>query len=260
MSKTTSLFLAIFLAATILLGLLVVVKGVPLKENLFIHSGPETYSLYGGNWVEQKFVPTRQKLIGLELPFKKTNDVDHPVKVTLIERIDEKHSRLLYQATFSSKAVVSNRGYTFWLDEPWEKPDQSVWLQLTASAATSSASVSPIISRVDNYLAGETVSSEGPLDGDIMFRPIYKVPVHRFVGYYLNRIAFGKPVLYHKFGLLLGLSLGLGITGLVWVFVGRLVFRSYHQWWLALGVGALLVVISAILYFETQPVFWLRRI
>ena len=92
---------------------------IPLAENLFIHNGPQTYPLSYDLWFEQTFVPTREKLIGFKLVFKKVNDVDHLVKIEIVKQVNDEE-KSIYKGSFSSKEIKDNHDYSFWLSQPLE--------------------------------------------------------------------------------------------------------------------------------------------
>ncbi|OGD63416.1 hypothetical protein A2160_03010 [Candidatus Beckwithbacteria bacterium RBG_13_42_9] len=190
-------------------GFLFLVK-VPLAENLFIHYGVNAYPLYQDFEIKQGFVPNRPKLLGFRFAFNKTNTNEHPVKIELSRETETSLGKVnlpLYLATFSTKNVETGQNYNFWLAPPLSTNKEKFWLRFFAPVSTESASLSPIISRVNNYLEGETYSSVRALDGDVVFQPIYETDIPHFVAYYLNKIAFGKPFFNNKF-ILLGLFTG----------------------------------------------------
>lgn len=181
----------------------------PLVERLFIHYGAKAYPLNSQLWLEQTFLPARDKLIGLRLFFKKTNEVEHPLKLELIKKISHENQQLLYQTQLSSKNLTASDGYNFWLSVPLVGKGESFGLFFSAPVSSASASVSPIVSGLNNYLEGEATTSLGPTGGDIVFEPIYQVRGYKVLTHYLNRIVFGKAPLVNKYSL--------GLLFLVWL-------------------------------------------
>lgn len=250
--------LVLFMGLGFLLGLIFL--KIPLTENLFIHHGPQTYPLSGNLWLEQSFIPKRDKLLGFDLVFKRVNDVEHPVLIEIFKKVDEKHSLALYRGRFSSKEIKDNQFYSFWLSEPLAGKGEKFWFYFRADASTSSASISPVISRVDNYLEGETITSlEGKIEGDIVFRPIYQVKGVDFISYYINRIVFGKPPLFNKFSLaflffLWGLILASFLLLLAGFYKNQVSFKKL------LRVIFLLILIFLIFFYTSKSSFILNKV
>ena len=161
-----------------------------------------------------------------------------------------------YKASFSSKDIRENNFYSFWLPEVLSDKNQKYWLHFSADVASGSASVSPVVSRVDNYLDGETSSSQGPLEGDLVFQPIYQVKGVYFLTHFLNRIAFGKPVFFNKFLLagLFSISL-LAMVGLFFIVAVTFLKRPV-QFWKTIRILVIIAGLGMILFFKPLPNFY----
>lgn len=255
------------------IGLLLLFLGffikIPLSQNLFIQAGPNVYPVSNLIMIKQEFIPQRQVLLGFRLAFKKTNDVDHPVKIELGKVIDEYRDRVLYEGRFSSRAIGRNKPYNFWLSKPLLKePGEKYNLSFFAPVSSSSASISPLVSLVDNYLEGNTFLFKQPfkknkqsLPGDVQFEPIYSVLGYRAFTYFINRIAFKKPFLYNKYTItLLAFFSLLILFTLIFLLAKNCYLKSAQQFKKFIALFIAIVLLLAILFYQKSPEFYLQKV
>lgn len=233
-----------------------------LTENLFIHHSAATYPLNADLKVEQGFIASRNNLKGLELRFKKINDSEHPVQISLKPgSISEKIAQgRCFETSFLSSDIEYDKFYRFSFPPITDSLNKSYVFSLRGEVATESASISPIISSLDIYLQGEAYVNGEQQPGDVMFKPVYHVSLFRLLGFYLNKIAFGKPVVFGKIPLLLvvlGLAGSLLILGFLIGYQAALVVGDKKEILKALLILMIFLIFLLILFYLPEKNFTL---
>jgi len=256
------LFLVFILAAFLFLPFIIRIN---LAENLFVHHSPQAYPLSDQLEAAQSFIPSRNGLVGLEIRFKKINDLDHRLRLELAKGAFESEEKpeFLSRAGFNSAQIEADKFYPFYLPSSLSAKGEEFFFRLRASGASQSASVSPIISNLDIYLQGQAYLNGQPQTGDLVFKPVYRVSLARFISFYVHKIAFNKPKFLGKIPIF-GLVFLLGFAS-----VSLLISLFYYAWTIikdrerflkASLVFGLLLVSLFILYYTPKTVFFLRGV
>jgi hypothetical protein len=237
---------------------------VNLSENLGIHYSKKNYPLTGRLRVGQAFTVSRGGLTGLEIRFKKINDVEHQLAIDLYqgEVGDVLIKKAFLRGEFSSKDLKNDRFYRFNFPNKLDLKGEKLTFYLVGKTSSESASVSPIISDFDSYAGGEAYINEKAIEGDLLFKPVYRVSLFRFLGYYINKIAFTKPIIFDKMTLFL-LIVCLTISYLLVVFLifYQLCRGENKNFVKSLIICILLIIISfLVLYYQPKISFKLTNV
>ena len=236
---------------------------VDLAENLFIHHSVKTYPLSHQLIVEQSFLAERNNLHALDLRFKKVNDPDNEFQLSLREGLffEKNPEAKIILGKFRSGGIVNDKFYRFYFPFLTDSKNKSFTFSLCGQTATESASVSPIISSIDIYLNGEAYINGEPQKGDVVFKPVYKTSLIRFISFYLNKIVFNKPKVFSKIPLLFLVFLLLnGFTVLIaFLFLkAYLVLKSKKDFLKVILSLILVVIFIFILYYSPKKSFFLN--
>jgi len=173
---------------------------IDLPVNLNIHHAKKTYPLNDYLKVSQTLEASNDNLEAIELRFKKINDTDHKLVVQVwsgkVE--DFKEKRADWRGEFSTTNFKNDQFYRFYFPKQNNSKGKKYTFYLGGRTATDSASLSPIISNLDSYHGGEAFINRKRVNGDVLFRPVYKTNLFHFLGYYINKIVYGKPVILGK--------------------------------------------------------------
>lgn len=267
MFKNKNFWVIFIIFALCLVGIFVFKNNILLRENFFIHEGPRAYPLFRGREVVQEIGKTskRNKLAGFSLQFKKTNTVEHFLKVVL--KVENEGIKA-FKTDVSTRQIKGEKFYDFWLEEPVVLGDQLLKLEFSANVSSESASITPVVSGTDNYPGGRAYLMTYPrpkiikqelLPGDVSFKPIFQVGISEFLGFYLNKIAFGKPLLFNKFVLLFILICWLVSLFGFWFWCSRLIIgNSNRVLKLYLGVLIWLLLVFLVLFYNQPTSFILE--
>lgn len=253
---------AVFISLLFFVLCLFLVK-VDLKEDLGIHYSKTTYPLNNFLKIGQSFTASRENLAGVALRFKKINDVEHDLFLDVYrgEVKDVRKKTYDWQVKFSSSKIKNDMLYNFYIPNQPNSKNEKFTFYLTARSATESASVSPIVSKLDSYVGGEAYLNGEQIGGDVFFRPVYRVNLFHFFGYFLNRIAFGKPRIFGKETLfLLAGGLFIGYFLLVFIIFEKVYKKSKKKDFIKLIAVLFLIIVSfLILYYRPRAYFKLSE-
>jgi len=236
---------------------------VDLAENLFIHHDAKLYPLSRVLTVGQTFIASRNNLEALDIKFKKINTQNHKLAFDLKQGslMGKSTSPINLNVKFNSGEIQSEKFYRFYFSPISDSQGKEFTFFLQAETATESASVSPIISKIDVYLNGKAYLNGRPQKGDVVFKPVYKTSLIRFISFYLNKIAFSKPKIFSKIPLLLLVFLLMAnftvLTVLLFLKASLILKSKKDLLKVVLGLIFIIIIIF-ILYYSPKKIFFLN--